>query len=177
MRVFFGLAPDPNTALAIADWRDRQLRCPGRPVAPANFHLTLAFVGELPPGAIERLGHSVDEWLSRNAVPGDILTLNRTGYWNRPGIYWLGPTEWPGPLTRLARKLGSLAGAAGGKRDRRAFEPHITLYRGCTEPPPGPARLPAIAMPYRQCTLFESRQGRQGVSYHALEDWPLASTR
>jgi len=173
MRVFFGFTPDASTALAIAAWRDRQLRCVGRPVSPANFHLTLAFVGELPLPAIERLCNGVDDWMSRAEVPRDTLTLDRTGYWNRPGIYWLGPTLWPTPLTRLARKLGSLTGAVGGKRDRHAFQPHVTLYRRCTEPPPGPALPPAISMEYRQCTLFESRRGRDGVSYHAVQDWPL----
>ena len=48
MRVFFGLELDASTTLAIADWRDRQLACAGRPVPPANFHITLAFIGELP---------------------------------------------------------------------------------------------------------------------------------
>jgi 2'-5' RNA ligase len=176
MRVFFGLAPDASTALAIADWRDRHLCRAGRPVSPANFHLTLAFIGELPVPAIERLCRDVGDWMSRGEVPPDILTLDRTGYWNRPGIYWLGPTDWPPPLTRLARKLGSLTGPAGARRNRHAFQPHITLYRSCTEPPPGPARPPSITMQYRQCTLFESRRGRRGVSYHALQDWPLAST-
>jgi len=175
MRVFFGLAPDTTTALAIADWRDRQLHCAGRPVSPANLHLTLAFVGEVSNPALERLCNEVEDWLPRAAIPGDTLTLDCTGYWHRPGIYWLGATRWPGPLTRLAGKLGILTGAAGGKRDRRAFQPHITLYRRCNEPPPGPPLPPSIPMPYGQCTLFESRRGRQGVSYHALENWPLAA--
>jgi len=175
-RVFFGLAPEATTALAIADWRDRQLRCAGRPVSLANFHLTLAFVGELPEPALERLCNDVEDWLPGAAIPADTLTLDCAGYWHRPGIYWLGATHWPPPLTRLADKLGTLSGAVGGKRDRRNFQPHVTLYRRCTEPPPGPALPPSIPMPYRRCTLFESRQGRQGVSYHCLVDWPLALT-
>jgi 2'-5' RNA ligase len=176
MRVFFGLAPDAGTALAIADWRDRQLTCAGRPVPPANFHLTLAFAGELPAPAVERLCEQFDDWVSRNAVNADTLVLDRTGYWNRPGIYWLGPSAWPDHLDRLAAKLGSLTVAAGSRRDRNSFLPHITLFRRLTAPPPAPALPPAISMRYDHCTLFESRQGRQGVSYHALEEWPLGMT-
>lgn len=173
MRLFFGLELDAATTLAIADWRDRQLLCQGRPVPPANFHITLAFIGELPMPAIERLCQSVDDWVPGAGLPGATLRLDRIGYWPSPGIFWLGPSEWPGHLSRLAGKLGSLAGAAGSKKDRNSFQPHITLYRRCTEPPPAPPSIPALEMQYRHCTLFESRQGRQGVSYHALQDWSL----
>lgn len=173
MRVFFGLAPDTTTALAISDWRDRQLACHGRPVPPANFHVTLAFAGELSLTAIEHLCDNVDDWMALGQIPGDSLALDRTGYWNRPGIFWLGPSEWPEALARLADKLRSLTTAAGAKRDRNTFQPHLTLFRGVTDPPPAPIVPGAIIMPYTHCTLFESRQGRHGVSYHALEEWPL----
>jgi 2'-5' RNA ligase len=173
MRVFFGLEPDPATTLAIADWRDRQTRCDGHPVPPANFHITLAFIGEMEMPGIERLCGAIDDWIPGSGVSGATLSLDRTGYWPRPGIFWLGPGEWPDHLALLARKLGSLAGSTGGKRDRNTFQPHITLYRRCIAPPPAPALAPALEMQYRHCTLFESRQGRQGVSYHALQDWQL----
>lgn len=173
MRVFFGLELDATTTLQVADWRDRQLACVGRPVPPSNFHITLAFIGPLSDPAIAQLCQSVDEWLTRSAVTGATLHLDHTGYWHKPGIYWLGPTVWPEHLARLAQKLNSLASAVGAKRDRSTFQPHITLYRGCSAAPPAPALAPSIDMAYRHCALFESRQGKQGVSYHVLQDWDL----
>jgi 2'-5' RNA ligase len=173
MRVFFGLELDATTAVQVADWRDRQLACAGRSVPPSNFHITLAFIGPLSDSAIARLCLAVDEWLTRSTVTGTTLHLDRTGYWHKPGIYWLGPTTWPEHLARLAQKLNSLAGAVGAKRDRNPFLPHITLYRGCNAAPPAPPLAPAIDMTYRHCALFESRQGKQGVSYHVLQDWGL----
>ena len=68
MRLFFGLELDATTALRVADWRDRQLACAGQPVPPANFHITLAFIGPLSDPAIARLCLSVDEWLARSAL-------------------------------------------------------------------------------------------------------------
>jgi RNA 2',3'-cyclic 3'-phosphodiesterase len=173
MRLFFGLQLDATTALQVADWCDRQLACAGQPVPPANFHITLAFIGPLPEPAIERLCLAVDEWLPRGTVTGATLLLDRTGYWPKPGIYWLGPTTWPEHLARLAQKLNSLASAVGAKRDRNSFQPHITLYRRCDTAPPAPTLSPSIDMAYRHCALFESRQGKQGVSYHVLQDWDL----
>ncbi|MEQ9465745.1 MAG: hypothetical protein RJQ10_18940, partial [Haliea sp.] len=69
--------------------------------------------------------------------------------------------------------LQHLGGQVGARLEKKPFAPHVTLYRGCTEPPPAPAAPPAIALAYDHFTLFESHKGRQGVSYHAVEHWPL----
>jgi 2'-5' RNA ligase len=176
MRVFFGLELDGATALEIANWREPQLACAGTPVPPANFHITLAFLGALDDPAIERLCLSVDNWLAQSALTSATLQLDTTGYWPKPGIFWLGPLAWPEQLTRLAQKLGSLGSAAGAKRDRNPFQPHITLYRQCSAPPPAPALAPSITMRYAGFALFVSRQGKRGVSYHVLQDWDLPRT-
>ena len=175
MRLFFGLALDAKTTLQIADWRDRQVACDGRPVPPANFHITLAFIGQLSDTAVEQLCLSVDAWLSHSRICEATLHLDCTGYWQKPGIFWLGATGCPDHLTQLAMKLGNLSSAVGGKRDRRPLQPHVTLYRRCQRAPVAPLDIPTIALDYRRCTLFESRQGKQGVSYHALQDWGLLS--
>ena len=173
MRAFFGLEIEAATALQIAEWRDRQLIVDGRPVPPANFHITLAFIGELAESSLERLCRSVDEWLERDGIQGADLDLQAIGYWQKPGIYWLGPQTWPQQLSQLATKLAGLAARVGGKRDRSPYQPHITLFRGCNTAPPAPVAVPPISLPYRQFALLESRQGKSGVSYHPLHHWDL----
>ena len=173
MRVFFGLELDAQSTLQIADWRDRQFTLAGRPVPPANFHITLAFVGETSESALERLCLAVDNWLQRDRVRGASFELECTGYWHQPGIYWLGPATCPPRLAQLADKLAGLATRAGGKRDRSSYQPHITLFRRCRAAPPAPAVIPRMALTYSHFTLFESRQGKRGVSYHPLQYWDL----
>ncbi|MCB1699902.1 MAG: RNA 2',3'-cyclic phosphodiesterase [Halioglobus sp.] len=175
MRTFFGLEAEATTAIQIADWRDRQFACDGRPVPPANFHITLAFVGETSPQALENLCLSVDAWLARQDTRGAKLLLDCTGYWPKPGIYWLGPKTWPDTLSALAAKLRQLATNIGARRDRNPFQPHVTLFRQCVTAPLAPATEPAITLAYRHFTLFESRQGKSGVSYHPLQHWELAA--
>lgn len=175
MRVFFGLDLDRAAAMTVADWRQRQLACDGRQVPPANFHITLAFVGQIQPPALERLCLSVNQWFDHSPVCGSELTLDCVGYWPKPGIFWLGCSAWPRALTELADKLRGIAVNAGGKRDRNPFQPHVTLFRRCHTAPPAPPTTPLIALPYSHFSLFESRQGRQGVSYHSIEDWHLPS--
>lgn len=175
MRIFFALEPDERTAMAIADWRDRQGLLIGRPVTPANFHITLAFVGEADNPELDRLCQAVDNRTAATSADGGSITLDRTGYWPRPGIYWLGPSQWPSALADLAATLQQLSvSTIGAKRDKRKFQPHMTLLRGCDQAPPAPAHPPAFTFRYNHFTLFESRQGRRGVSYHPLLDWPLA---
>ena len=173
MRVFFGIEPDQATALAISDWRDRQFGRAGRPVPVANLHMTLAFAGELSVAAIDGLCEAVESGLGSTSLPGTVLALDTTGYWPGPGIYWLGPGSWPDSLEAQARKLRQLVVGAGARRDRRTFQPHITLFRQCSEAPPLPARMPAAVLDYREIALYESRPLRDGVAYHVLQAWPL----
>lgn len=169
MRVFFAFGPESACALRIADWRERHAACDGRAVPAANFHLTLAFVGELEARAVDELCAAVDRCAP--AWSANQLTLDRVGYWPRPGIYWLGPANWPEELDALAATLRQLAVTAGARRDRKRFTPHVTLYRNCRQPPAAPQRQPHIDFSCDTLSLYESRRGRRGVSYHPLCDW------
>lgn len=175
MRVFFGIELNQETALAIDAWRERQFGEPGRAVPAANFHITLAFIGDVPETALGTLCQAVDERLARRPLPGSQLLLNQTGYWPKAMIYWLGADTWPPELTTLANTLRSSAGSVRKKRDRNVFVPHVTLFRRCPEAPPAPLEAPSFALPYQRFSLFESRERREGVSYHPLQDWPLAA--
>jgi len=177
MRLFFALEPEPETAMHIAQWRDRQFGRAGRPVPPVNFHVTLAFLGELREASLERLEAAVDERLARGELCGGRLELDITGYWQRPGVYWLGASTCPESLARLARALAGIGAALGCRRDTKVFQPHITLFRGLEIAPPAPAVGPHFVLTYGHFVLFESRQGRRGVSYHPLRDWELPSAR
>jgi 2'-5' RNA ligase len=142
-------------------------------VPPANFHITLAFVGEIGNLTLERLCLSVDEWLAGKSVSGADFDLDRVGYWPKPGIYWLGCCSCPQQLAGLAERLKGIAASVGGKRDRKPFQPHVTLYRRCSGAPAAPSTALSIPVSYRHFSLFESIQGKSGVSYHVLQDWGL----
>ncbi|QIB66478.1 RNA 2',3'-cyclic phosphodiesterase [Kineobactrum salinum] len=173
MCVFFGLELDSDTKRAVADWRDRYGLAHGQPVPADNFHLTLAFVGEVDHRHLETLTQAVDQWASGYTVGAGRLVLDQAGYWQKQRIYWLGPEQPQLELARLAVKLQNLAGPAGARRQRKLFVPHVTLFRSCAEPPPAPVVAPRIDVHYQHFTLFETLQGRQGVSYRALQHWPL----
>lgn len=173
MRLFFALEPDSQTALQIADWRDRQFALAGRPVPVANLHITLAFLGDIAPAKLERVCLAVDEQLQRDTPRGGTLNLDQIGYWAKQGILWLGPSSCPDSLAKLSSSLQQLGTRFGCKRSRGKYQPHITLFRGCETSPPQPASFPGSVLDYRNFVLLESRQGKRGVSYHPLGQWQL----
>ena len=173
MRLFFALEAEPATALKIADWRDTSLMADGRQVPPANFHITLAFVGELSHTKSDQLANAVDTRLQQQAPASATLLLDQPGYWSKAGIFWLGPTTWPETLEVLAGKLRGLATASGARKDNNTFRPHVTLFRRCTLPPAAPTETPAIDWPYSHFSLMESVVGKRGVSYRPLASWAL----
>ena len=171
MRLFFALAPGASSAAALGAWRDRQVHAEGRSVPLPNLHITLAFLGEISQNRLESLCNAVD-----TLAPGDgplHLHLDQLGYWPKPGICWIGPSQWPERLETLARRLDEIGVAQGGKRSRGRYQPHITLLRGCQTPPPAPIEAPTFDLEFDHFSLFESRQGRRGVSYAETASWPL----
>ena len=171
MRIFFGLELDPDARRALSDWRDRHGVADGRAVPAVNFHLTLAFIGAVDNRKLDTLCRAVDDWNPDTGF-GEAV-LDQVGYWPKPGIYWAGPSQPAPALAALARKLQHLGGQVGARLEKKPFAPHVTLYRSCTALPPAPAAPPSVTLAYDHFTLFESHMGRQGVSYRAVEHWPL----
>lgn len=173
MRLFFALELPGDLAMQIDDWRQRQLPSMGRPVPPANFHITLAFLGELSEPRLERLGRATDELVEQRRFGADELVLDQVGYWPRPGVFWLGPGHWSPSLDQLAGALAQRGNAVGAKHKRGDYRPHLTLFRGCQQPPPAPADIGSFRLGYSGFALMESRDGRQGVSYSSIAHWQI----
>jgi 2'-5' RNA ligase len=174
MRLFFGLEPDSSGKAAIADWRDRFGPCDGRSVRAGNFHITLAFLGELESRRLEALCAAADA-IGREGLRAQVeLVFDRVGFWPAAGIYWMGPSVEDAALTMLAARLQRVGQRFGARRDRRTYTPHLTLYRGCTTPPPPPLVMPSIRVGFDAFVLFESCRGRQGVRYEPIAEWSLA---
>ncbi|PLW69797.1 RNA 2',3'-cyclic phosphodiesterase [Pseudohalioglobus lutimaris] len=174
MRLFFALLPGPDLAREIADWRERSISADGRPVPLANLHITLAFLGELSHHRLDPLCQAADELLTAPGLHLQTLRLNATGYWPRPGILWLGPSRWEGALANLAGQLQSRGALAGGKGKRGAYRPHLTLFRGCDQPPPAPLSAPDFSFDCSNISLLQSSNGRQGVHYSDVANWRLS---
>ena len=168
-RLFFAVWPDEQTRLRLTHAASGLLRRGGgRPVPPANFHLTLAFLGNVEPARLPDIEAAGDRCQGEPFT----ITLDRLGFWRRSRILWLGASEVPGPLRALAETLWSSLDACGFERERRTFHPHVTLARRAA--PLRRAGTPApIAWSVDGFSLVESVAGQRGSQYEVLATWPL----
>lgn len=167
-RLFFALWPDDDTRSALRRSTRALVRhCGGRPVPPENFHLTLAFLGNVPEERCEAVRAAAD------ACPLAPLTLqlDRAGYFPAAQLLWVGPRETPAALARLAASLAQAMDSLGLRPEARAFQAHLTLARKVASPPALPV-LRAVAWPVTGFALMESCTAAGGARYTVLHRYP-----
>lgn len=171
LRLFYAVWPDaPARSALAAAAADAARRAGGRPTRTANLHLTLTFVGAVPAERVETL-RAAGAAAAAVAAPC-VLCLDHCGTFRDTGTVWLGASIAPPALVALAAALGERMGDAGLRNERRAFRPHVTLARRCTQPLAGD--LPAsIRWTIDTLTLVTSDLRVDGPRYAVVARWPL----
>ncbi len=148
-------------------------------VPEENLHLTLRFIGELPPHRAEEADLALATLRGKRFQ----LSLSGVGTVNRGGrevALWAGVERNP-QLEHLQAKIETALQRAGLPPEKRRFNPHITLARldNCPEDKlvayvqgnnlfrAGPVEIDAF-------TLFSSLLGKEASVYHAEVAYPLA---
>ncbi|BFO11755.1 RNA 2',3'-cyclic phosphodiesterase [Serratia rubidaea] len=170
-RLFFALPLPDSLQQQVIRWRaDAFAPQDGRPVAAANLHLTLAFLGEVSSqkeAALKRLAGRISQ-------PGFSLQLDDLGHWPRPGVVWLGCKRAPRGLLQLAQMLRSQAARSGCYQSPLPFHPHITLLRAAVHPVALPPATPGWNLPVTHFSLYQSSFDNGRTRYHPLEQWALS---
>jgi 2'-5' RNA ligase len=164
-RLFFALDPDDGVRRAVSRVQ-QDLDLDARRVPPANFHVTLAFLGMQRSEAISQ----VREVAAQLTFPSCRVTLDRVGWFRRAGVLWLGATHIPDPLRAFQRDLVGALLDAGIGYDRKPWELHLTLYRKLRKASP---IMPAVDIEWtlEGFDLFESVSVKRGVEYHSIGHW------
>lgn len=164
-RLFFALNPDERVRSQAASV---QAACPvgGRAVPPANFHVTLAFLGMQNAAVIPR----VCALAAGLHFPSCELVLDHLGRFKRAGVLWLGASKPPRALTRFQQTLVEALTAADIGHDPKPWKPHLTLYRKMRTVPPTMSPV-NIRWPLRGFSLVESVSVNRGVEYHDIASW------
>jgi 2'-5' RNA ligase len=171
-RLFFALDLPDETRGDIVRWRAERLpQDAGRPVAAANLHLTLAFLGEV---SAEKQ-KTLEAMAGRITQPGFTLRLDDAGQWLRSRVVWLGCRQSPRGLIQLANMLRAQASRSGCYQSPTPFHPHITLLRDTSHavalPPPGFSWSFSVT----EFVLYESTFSGGRVRYTALNRWTLTT--
>ncbi len=158
----------------------------GRPVARDTFHLTLAFVGEHPPEAIEAL----HEELSLIHAEAPEIALAGLGTFGKgsPKLLFATVAE-NAPLMHLHQEVKAAMRRAGLTPSGEKYRPHVTLARFRRRLDPAEEQRLAGYLsaasgfappPFRPAcfTLFQStlRQG-QSPRHEVLAAYPLGASR
>jgi 2'-5' RNA ligase len=169
----------------IAAWGEAELSDPAlRPVPRDSLHITLAFLGYMPEGDIERLGEFVVD-LGVPAPPlrlGDPLAKPSPA---RPRLFAL-PADSPDTVVLQRRLEEKLVAERLYKPEKRPFWPHVTVARvksegrGSKRPQPverRPGGLPAkLLSPVLgvRLTLYRSELQPRGAHYTPLAQVELS---
>lgn len=179
MRSFIAIPVPQERAAALLDVQ-RALGV-GRLVPPENWHVTLAFAGDQPVAALERL----DEGLRGLAAPGFDMRIAGVDIFGRrhPALLFAGVARSE-PLVQLRGKVRAAVRAAGIALPRERFRPHVTLARFSRRMTAMQTRriagvlavwgdLDAGCIPVSRIALYRSQLGPDGPIYEALADYPL----
>ena len=167
MRLFYALVPSEREKQSILRWQENLERAleAGRNTPTENLHMTLQFLGEIPPERVKALKEIL---LSAAQTAGPFaLTLDAYGWFAGKGQERLWYLTGSSPeATQLSDTLGQLLTENGFMVENRAFVPHITLARRCklkNNAVPEPADPATILV--QRLWLMESRQIRGSTVY------------
>lgn len=147
-----------------------------------QLHITLRFLGEVPGSKTAVIAEAL---AAVSAAPFR-LSLQWWGTFpekGRPRVIWIGVAATE-PLLELQRAVEQVCVSCDMPPEERNYIPHITMgrvrsnadiSRDLLEDRFGDAGLPADheAVTVDAFTLYESRSGREGVTYHPLKKYPL----
>lgn len=169
-RLFFAIELPATLQRQIVRWRAEHFPSEaGRPVAAANMHLTLAFLGEVSADKQRALAAMA----GRISQPGFTLHLDDAGQWLRSRVVWLGTRQPPRGLLQLANMLRAQAARSGCYQSPQPFHPHITLLRDARHAVPIPPPGFSWAFAVNEFVLYESSFSRGRTRYQALERYPF----
>lgn len=129
MRLFYGISlPDDLRQTVCTHARICQAEIPGRYVREENYHITLAFLGDVPPQRIDDAADVLARCL--RAFPAPRLTLGETGFFGRAqNAILIQHVHSDPPLEPLHEALILHLAAADLPHHAGPFSAHITLAR------------------------------------------------
>jgi len=164
----------------------REREYPVRWVPADSLHLTLKFLGEVPPEAVSSLG----EALAGVARTTDSFSIEIGGFGafptvRRPRVLWMGVKPCPA-LRGLKQDLEWALSEHGIERENSSFHPHFTLGRATREDGAGAFRgLDVMASELtfaseataRKFDLMESHLSSSGPRYEIVSSFPMKSPK
>ena len=188
IRVFVAVELPPKVRSTLADLIEklRDTQIPGlRLVRPEGIHLTLKFLGDVPKSQVESIVTAVSQAAKASKVFA--LELGQPGVFpnrNAPRVLWVGIGDDLSPLLALHQQVEDALATLGFAKDRRGFNPHLTVARirdGTTKADRQKAAeallstriQPGLRIDVNSISLMQSKLLPDGAVYESLASMPL----
>ncbi len=175
MRLFFAVWPEANVVQQFARAASQlPLTSPGRLVKPGNYHLTLAFVGEVDASSLfvlRQIG------AAQRASCCNIV-FDGVEYWPKPGVIVSTAREIPNALEELSAHLyeALLQQHLVTLSPAQPLRAHVTLARKVSQAPELSMKL-SFTWPVKSFSLLSSDTSGFESIYTVLDTWPLLYER
>ncbi len=149
-------------------------------VEPENLHITLKFLGEVDEARIPVIVNSLEEALKGSK--GFKIRLERVGAFprvSRPNVIWVGVSDGREPLIKLANLVEDALKRIGFPKEKRPFEPHLTIARVKYRSSDLPSLIMKVEetivgeVEVREVRLKKSTLTPKGPIYETLHTFPL----
>ena len=152
-------------------------------VAAPNLHLTLKFLGELPPDELGQVKDGLTEAVT-GVVPFSLRFQGLGAFpgMARPRVLWVGVAEGGHAAQALQSRVEAALGRRGFAREDRPFSPHLTVGRvrearglaGLQQAMARDARMDFGGLEVRALSLMRSDLSPTGSRYTELADFSLS---
>jgi 2'-5' RNA ligase len=168
MRLFFATFPDGETRNLIASATAAlSLGDGARRVPRENYHITLAFAGEVSDARAASL-----RTIGPLEVPAFTVRFDTYEHWQRSEVVVIAASECPPALRDLQCKLRGELVRQDIAPDPMPFRPHVTIARKAAQAPE-PQAMYGILWPVTAFQLVHSVRSDTGSVYTVLDHWPL----
>ncbi len=132
LRTFIAVALTPDLRQALIELEDKfkELELDVKWVKPDNAHVTLKFLGHIPPKKIHAIMEIFPEIY--DSIPSFDVRLEALGAFpsiHRPRVIWAGLADPEERLKSLAARTEEILCRLGFAKEQREFASHITLGR------------------------------------------------
>jgi 2'-5' RNA ligase len=169
LRLFFAAMPDPVVREQIATAsQSLSLERGARRVPRENYHMTLAFVGDV---AASRLPVMLQVGAAQKERAFSV-TFDEYEYWPKPGVIVAAARLIPAELHRLWWQLHHELAGHGWALESERLRPHVTLARKVSQPPVLQA-MSEVDWRVRDFCLMRSDTSGIRSAYTVVDTWSL----
>jgi len=168
-RLFFAVELEPALKTRLLTLQQEMSDVVASPVPGENFHITLNFLGQVSDKKLEMILDNIQ------AIPLAPFAVHLTDliYWPKPKIVAVALDDSDNQLLACKKQIDEMLSQIDYfQREKRPYIPHITLFRQVDTPPEENILIDAT-IKVSQVSLMVSQSSRKGVSYSAIESWPL----